>query len=446
MLTKSESSIDESTKVRALPWAVACGMLNCCFTLWTFGGSVFVLFLNELGLPKGRIGVLLSLFPFCGLLALGFAPVAARLGRKRVFLTGYGLRKLAMALLLLLPWVTTRLGQHHALWFLGGVIVVFAVVRSLAETAYYPWMQEFVPNRVRGQYTSWATVTGLLASGGALAIASHVLGAAQGLNGYLLLIASGSAIGFVGVLLHVRVPGGTPVPPSPAGASHWRNMAAALHDGNFKSYLGGMAGLTIGSAMLVSFLPLYLKERIGLESAVVVRLDIVAMVGGALASFGWGRLSDHVGSRPVLMPACFLSLLAPLGWLLLPTLGWGITSIYALYFVTGVAANGVAIGSGRLLFNSVVPQEQNTAYTSLHYASLGLTGGVAPLLASGLLTALGDRRFRMSLLTVDGYVVMFGTAIIFLAVGGLLYKRVRPDDRYTTSTAFRSFLHRIAQR
>lgn len=442
-----ETSAGESAKIRALPWAVGAGVLNCFFSLWTFGGSVFVLFLNELGLPKGRIGVVLSLFPFCGLLALGFAPVAARLGRKRVFLTGYGMRKLVMALLLLLPWITTRFGPAAAIGFLGGVIVVFAVLRAVAETALYPWMQEFVPNRVRGRFAAWSAVTGLVASGVALGIAGQVLDATSGLAGYLWLIGSGCVLGFLGVLLHARVPGGAPFPRSPEDGHHAANMVAALRDRNLTAYLGGMAGLTIGSAMLISFLPLYLKERVGLESAAVVRLDIVAMVGGALASLGWRWLSDRVGSRPVLMPACALAMLAPLGWLLLPVSSPSTRlACGALYFITGVAANGVAIGAGRLLFNSVVPPEKSTAYTSIHYAWMGLTGGIAPLLAGGLLTVVGDRRFEILAMTVDGYAAMFGAAILFLAVGGLLYRRVRPDDRHTTRTAVRSFLTRIAQR
>jgi hypothetical protein len=72
-------------KIKALPWNLVHGVLTNIFYLWTFGGSVFLLFLSELGLPKGQIGILLSLFPFSGLVALGFAPVAARLGWKRVF-------------------------------------------------------------------------------------------------------------------------------------------------------------------------------------------------------------------------------------------------------------------------------------------------------------------------------------------------------------------------
>jgi len=248
-----ETCDGEREKIRALPWALSSSVLNSFFSLWTFGGSVFVLFLNELGLPKGRIGVVLSLFPFCGLLALGFAPVAARLGRKRVFLWGYGLRKPVMALLLLLPWVTTRFGLAAAIGFLGAVIVVFAVLRALAETAVYPWMQEFIPNRVRGRYAAWSAVFGLIASGGALGIAGKVLAASGGLTGYMWLIGAGTLLGLTGVLMHAKVPG------------------------------------------------------------------------------------------------CALTLLAPLGWLLLPVSSPNIILASAvLYFVTGVAANGVAIGAGRL--------------------------------------------------------------------------------------------------
>jgi MFS family permease len=140
-------------------------------------------------------------------------------------------------------------------------------------------------------------------------------------------------------------------------------------------------------------------------------------------------------------------LLAPLGWLLLPVSAPNIVLACALlYFITGVAANGVAIGAGRLLFNSVVPQEKSTAYTSIHYAWLGFSGGIAPLLAGGLLTAVGDRHFETPFMIIDSYAVMFAAAILFLAAGGLLYRRVRPDDIHTARTAVRSFLNRIAQR
>jgi MFS family permease len=439
--------ISDQERIKGLRWSLAQAMLNSVFALWTFGGSVFVLFLAELGLPKVQIGMLLSFFPFCGVLALGFAPVAARLGRKRVFLICYGGRKPVMALLLLLPWVVSRYGQETAVIFLSVVIIVFAILRALAETALYPWSQEYVPNHVRGKFAAWSAVLGLIAAGAALYIAGQVIASGTGLGRYLFLIGAGSVIGFIGVLVMIKVPGGAPFRQALTIKQHLGNMTEALRDRNFCAYLGGMAGLTIGTVMMVSFLPLYLREQMGLAAANVVRLDIVAMVGGALASLGWGWLSDRVGSRPVLMPAAAMRMLLPLAWLLLPRhLEQPLLWCALLYFAIGVANNGVAIGAGRLLFNGVIPPEKNTAYTALHYAWMGVTGGVAPLLAGGILTLAADRRMVVLGLTVDGYAVMFTTGLVLLLTGWLLYGRVRPDDVHTTRTVLRSFMNRITQR
>lgn len=437
----------DQEKIRALPWAVGSSVLSSFFGLWTFAGSVFVLFLSALDLPKGRIGVILSLFPFCGLLALGFAPVAARIGRKRVFLACYGSRKFVMALLLAIPWVTVRYGHDVALLFLSGIVIVFAVLRALAETAYYPWSQEFVPNQVRGRYGACTTVASLAASAVALLIASHVLATMTGLQGYLLLIGAGCLLGFLGVVMMSHMPGGRPMQKTRDGSQHVAGMVRALNDRNLLAYLGGMAGVTIGSAMLMSFLPLYLKERLGLAPTTIVRLDIAAMLGGVLASLALGWLADRVGSRPVLMPSASLLLVPALGWLLLPVPSPSLLPWCAmLYFVNGVAANGVAIASGRLLFNGVVPPAASTAYTSILYAWMGLTGGIAPLLAGGLLTLAADRSALPVWFALDGYYALFVVAAVFLLAGALLYGRVRPDDRHTTHSAFRSLFLRIAQR
>jgi hypothetical protein len=68
--TTADADSGDRAQIRALPWALSSGVLISFFSFWTFGGSLFVLFLNELGLPKGRIGIVLALFPLCGLLAL----------------------------------------------------------------------------------------------------------------------------------------------------------------------------------------------------------------------------------------------------------------------------------------------------------------------------------------------------------------------------------------
>lgn len=432
---------DEAEKMRALPFSLAQGGLNAIFCMWSFSGSFFLLFMSEMGLPKEQIGVLLSLFPFCGLLALFAAPLAARMGRKRLFLIGYGARKIVFAGLLLLPWLLAQAGRPVTLVFLFTIIVIFALLRALAETAFYPWFQEFVPNAVRGKYGAVSTVISTLVSCLALMLASYVIGHGTGLGRFMGLLGAGCAIGVVGVAMMWWVPGGAPIHETAYTRAHLTNLGQALRDGNFLAYLLGMGAVTIGSMLLTSFLPLYAREQLGVSSGHVILLDTATMLGGIVSSILWGVAADRVGSRPVLMTALTLTLLIPLGWLLLPrAIPAAVFCCGALYFLYGVASNGTAISTGRWLYNSVIPPEHNTAYTAIQYAWAGVTGGVAPIFAGVLLTRLGGWRLHAGPVTLDNYALLFVLSLLLLLLGWRCYRRVRPDGAYTT----RAMLQRVA--
>ena len=65
-------------KLRGLPWSVATNALNQVYSQFTFFGSVFVLFLNTLGLTKTEIGFVLALVPISAILAPGAAHFAPK--------------------------------------------------------------------------------------------------------------------------------------------------------------------------------------------------------------------------------------------------------------------------------------------------------------------------------------------------------------------------------
>jgi MFS family permease len=442
----SQPQLDDMAKLRALPWSLAHTALNSLFYTWTFGSSIFILFLNELGLPKDRIGVLLSFFPFTGLLALAAGPLAARWGRKRVFMLCYGVRKPVMASLLLLPWLLAHLGRSTALTFLFGILFIFAVLRAVAETAYFPWLQEFVPNRVRGKYAGANTITSLLFSALALGVASLVIAKAPGLGAFMGLIGVGAVVGVIGVAVMACVPGGAPVGAAGAAEGHLVALGLALRDRNFLYYLGGLGCVMVGSVMLTGFLPLYVIEQIGLSSSSVVLFDMAAMLGGVAASLFWGVAADRLGSRPVLIPSLILNVLIPVGWLVALRQAANAALVCALlFFAYGVVANGLSISASRLLFNAVIPVEKNTSYTAVYYAWSGLSGGITPLLAGAMLTKLAGWQAQLGFLVLDAYRLLFLLSA-GLFVGGLyLYGRVRPDGE-STRAVFRRLSTRFQAR
>ena len=429
-------SPEDLEKYRRLPWSLAHITLNNFFYVWTFGSGVFLLFLNQLGLPEDQIGLLLSLFPFTGLLALGFGSLVAKWGRKRVYLLGYGIRKPVMAMLLFLPWILLVAGKQTALVYLFAVILTVAVLRALAETAFIPWFQEFVPNAVRGKYSMVNNILVTITSILALSIASQVIAKSTGIGGYMILIAAGVVIGIVGVGMMFFVPGGKPIPDAGSPLVHIANLVKVLHDRNFRYYMGGMGSFIVGSVMLASFLPLFVKDQVGIPAQTVVRLEIASMLGGALASILAGVMADRVGSRPVMMPGLVLNIFVPVGWLIFsrsllsstpPSVILSIILCSSLYFAFGAFATMASIGASRLLYNNVIPIDKSTAYSSMYYAWSGLIGGLSPILAGKLLTALSGWRTTI-IFPLDGYRLLFLLSLVGFCASALFYRRVRPDN------------------
>ena len=135
----------------------------------------------------------------------------------------------------------------------------------------------------------------------------------------------------------------------------------------------------------------------------------------------------------------------PLGWLLLA--GHPASPAFpALYLLFGVASNGVLIAATRLLYNGVAPPGQNTAYLAIYYAWIGVAGGLAPLTGGAILHLFATRGGDPAPGAPDGYIVLFALALLALAASWVLYGRVRRDGGYSTRTAVRSFLNRLAWR
>ncbi len=438
--------VSDPDKMRALPWSIiGTNLTSTVFGTWTVFGSVFLMYLRELGVSKAQIGIVLSLFPFCQLIAPFVAAPLARLGTKRVFVGAFAARSLVFALLLLLPLVVAEAGQAWAGTIVTAVVLVFAVLRALGETALYPWTQEYLPERVRGKYSAVSSVVAGILSLLALAVAGYVIAHGHGLGRFLWLQGAGCAVGVVGALLLLKVPGGRPVPAAPDQAAHWAEMRQALRDTNFRFFLYGTAGIALVGAT-GAFLPLLLAEKVGFPAGTVIWLDSAAMIGGLATCFAWGWLADRYGSRTALMPGLTLSLAVSVAWGVVATTRvgdvLGVPGIAALLLVGGIATSAVGIGSGRLLLTGIVPPDKSVAYMAIFYSWLGLCGGFGSLLAGGILAVAAKVHTGVDLPFADPYAVLFLLSLIPAALGWLFFVRTRPDG----ATRTRDLLSSLATR
>jgi len=420
-------------KLRGLPWGVAWSVTNSVFAQFTFFGSIFVLYLNQIGLQKAQIGSLLSLLPFFGIVAIFVASSLARIGYKRVFVTTFSARTATGLLLLLAPWVLAQFGQQAVLAFIVVAVAAFALFRAVGFTAYYPWLQEQVPDSVRGKYTAIKNALASLTALVAMLAAGYILGPDPDLGRFVIIISVGVVSGAISVWASTRIPGGAPVPSDPSEASTRQEMVTAARDPNFLRYLAGIGLVTLSTTPLVSFVPLFMKEQVGLSADRVVWLETGILVGGLASSYLWGWLADRYGSKPVMISGAYFLPLLPLAWLLMPRgTAWGLYIALAIAVGQGFANTGWTIGSGRLLFVRVVPVENKTAYLALYYAWMGIIGGLGQLMGGWLVELTSGLRGQWWIFSLDPYTPLFVLGIVLPLFGLLFFRRVKADSVVST--------------
>lgn len=420
-------------KMRGLRWNTFADSANTFFVQFTFFGSVFILFLSELGLSKTQIGFMLSLFPFAGIIAPFIAPRVARFGYKRTFLTFWGIRKIITAFLLLVPLVARQFDETVTLIFVGLIIAGFALSRATAETGKYPWMQEYVPNHVRGKYSAVAnlftTITGLIA----VAVAGFVLERSVSLSGYMILISTGLFFGVVGFWAFSFIPGGAPVVTTDAEKKP-RALREAIADPNFRNYLIGIALMTLAATPMTSFLPLFMQEQVGLNDSQIVFLQNGGLIGGLISVYIWGWAADRFGSTPVMLSGILSRLLLPVLWLIMPRFSsWSLSAAMIIAFFQGLTNMGWAIGSARLLFVNIVPPDKKSDYMALYYAWIGVVGGLSQLVGGWVLKFASDLSGQFLMITIDPYTPLFLLGLGLPLIGLAFLRRIHMDNEVGVS-------------
>lgn len=436
-------TVTDEEKMRRLPWSFAFGATSSAFGALTYFGPVFVLFLSELGIPKTGIGFLLSLLPFTGLIALFIASHVAALGVKRVFLTFYTARKMVTSLLLLTPWVVGRYGAGPTFLFVAVIVMLFALCRAIAETAIYPWFQEIVPDSFRGRYHGINHIITLLASSLALGAASVVVDRVPGLDRFLALIAAGAVLGILSAAFATRIPGGSPR--MERDRDHFQSIRKALTDSNLRTYLIGMGLVSVvNHTVLMAFVPLFMKEMVGLKASQIILLQVGSYLAGFLSSYLWGWAADHAGSKPVAISSLYLMFLPPLLWIFMPR-GGPLSFLLAMIAaaLVGMSSAGWLIGDQRLLYVDVVPPAKRTEYMAVFYAWIGLLGGCGPLIAGYLVDALAGLRIDLGFVSIDPYTPLFVASILLLGCAIWALGRLKTVTGVRPSVLARALLGRL---
>lgn len=420
--------MNEQELIRRLPWSIAHNTLNTTFFGLVVSGPIFLLYTSALGFDTAQIGLLLSLLPFAYLIAPLVAKPLARQGYRRSYLFFWSIRYLIIAGLLLVPRISERFGLQVALLYAVVVLATFALCRAIGDTAYFPWLQEFVPQHVLGKYFAVNNVSSTLANFVTLTAASLAIARSASLTTLLGIIAVGVGFGALSIVAALFIPGGAPVGVTDLAEKERRGADAVLRDPNFVRYLTGYSLVALGTAPLYAFLPLIAQDRMGLAASTVVLLQSAAFLGGVLTSYTWGRVADGRGGKAASVLSAGLFALTAALWLAVPGgARWVSALAFGLALLTGAVSAGWQIASTRHLYAGVIPPSRKASYSALFLTWTGIVGGVGPLLAGRLLSASPTLAFGTATLSIDSQAALLALGVALPLLGVFALRQTRPD-------------------
>lgn len=311
------------------------------------------------------------------------------------------------------PWRAEILGLSIASIGVSAMVLGLApnywmavVASALMTTAITFWHPAAIPSLSRHFAARRGFAIALHGTGGSLGEALGPM-----LAGFLLvflgwrIVLQGSVIPALlfGLLVWVVL---RPVPTGEATASnlmaYLRSVRQLLSNGRLLLVLLFAGGYTGGHSAILTFLPIYLREDVGVSTVTLGLYLSLANVGGIVSQPLMGYVSDRLGRKAVLAPSLAILAISFLG-LYLAAPGW----IFALVVLTmGAFAfplMSILLAAAMDLTEGGI---QATA-VSLVFGSAVVVSGVTPAVAGVLADAFG---VKATFLMASG--VVLATALV----------------------------------
>jgi MFS family permease len=443
----------ERKRLRTIIFASSLGTLFEWYDFYLYGS--LAVFFGDLFFAKtgGNKGLLASL----GLFGLGFAarPLGAvvfgrvgdLIGRKYTFLVTIVTMGLSTALIGLLP-TYAQVGL-----LAPGLLLLLRLIQGLALGGEYggaaTYVAEHVPDDRRGYYTSYIQTTATLGFFLSLAVigcARLYFGAdrfkANGWRAPFLL-----SIVLVGVSLYVRMR----LAESPLFAklkTEGRISKNPLKESfgnprNRKYVLLALFGATAGQGVVWytgQFYALtFLQNPLNLDWRLAYSLVAVALAIGTPLFVFFGKLSDRVGRKKLMLTGCVLAALTyvpifmGIHHLANPTLAPKVTSLDAGAFAGIVALLALQMVYVTMVYGPIAAFLVELFPTSIRYTSMSLPyhlgngwfGGFLPLIATAVMGSAWAKATFGAGAIYTGLIYPIAVCLLTAIVGGLFIHETR---------------------
>jgi len=426
-VSKADEKLTTAEKLRNLPWYLAFVSTNSVAINLTFIGSIFVLYLNELGFNKALLGAVLSLVPFVNIFSIFVADKISEIGARKAFLSSFSIRFLIWLPIILSPWVRQQFGQVMMAILVIVIVFVFSFFRMISSVAIMPWNQEIIPESIRGVFSAKQLAASNAVNIFTVTLAGLYIARSEGIQPFNILFVIGVIFGLISAWISTRFPGGSSKQGIKKSSSIVGNLKIPVKDKNYMRFIHGIGWITLAES-LFSYVALFMNEEIGLSAGNVVLLQTGVLLGGVLTSFIWGWASDRYGSKPVLQINMALTAILPILWFTTPyRSNFSFSVALGISLIQGASQMGRNIGGARLLYNRLVPIKFSTSYFALYNASLGLVMGLSQVFGGILLDSLDNISGSIRQFPINSYSILFGLILIFSIIGIMVIMTVKSE-------------------
>ena len=349
------------------------------------GGILLSNFLLDLGASSVEIGMVASLPMLTNLLQ----PLGALLSNRTTSRHNYGIwmflpsRLVWLLLLAGIIFVDRHQDITRQLVFLTLALVFISnLLAALGSASWMSWLAALVPPRLRGRYYSIRNIISNLANLLCLPIASFMVSNWQGsdLAGYGIVLGIGVLSGLASLgCQHFMLDIDPQAYIEPEQhESLLVGLTAALRDPNLVMFLIYFALWGFAVNLSTPFFNLYMLDNLEVDITWVTLFSSIYTGANMLMMLVWGRLSDRLGNRPILLCTGIAVAIIPLFWLLtgfdrVQSQLWIYLAVFHLIF--GGLWSAIDLCNNNLQIG-ITPSQHHATFFAIVAAVAGISGAL----------------------------------------------------------------------